>query len=228
MNVIDNVAFNNFVKAFDSKLNKGMHVCSTEPYIYSLTEIDSRKRLSEMAVSKNELGTDSSNEVKSLQPRMPKMACDTQRKQLGEAFFSEFSPTERIFLKNFDFSESDKANSVLRHLLRTLVENNDVISKISYDDGKIMQEFHVQLKKDAELRKQRPFILPLHYRDRLEILQSEPKRARIIREIGSDVEMGSLFTNPFIILPKGDTVKLVIEARYLNSVTDLSNYSWPL
>ena len=46
--------------------------------------------------------------------------------------------------------------------------------------------------------------------------------------MGSDVEMGSLFTNPIIILPKGDTVKLVIDARYLNSITDLSNYSWPL
>ena len=46
--------------------------------------------------------------------------------------------------------------------------------------------------------------------------------------MGSDVEMGSIFTNPILILPKGDTVKLVIDARYLNSITDLSNYSWPL
>ena len=46
--------------------------------------------------------------------------------------------------------------------------------------------------------------------------------------MGNDVEMGSLFTNPNKILPKGDTVKLVINARYLNSITDLTNYSWPL
>ena len=44
----------------------------------------------------------------------------------------------------------------------------------------------------------------------------------------SDVEIGSLFTNPIVILTKGDTVKLVIDARHLNSVTVLSNYSWPL
>ena len=54
MSVIDNVAFIDFVKAFDSELNNNMHVCSTEPYIYSLTEIDSRNKLSEMAVSQNE------------------------------------------------------------------------------------------------------------------------------------------------------------------------------
>ena len=40
--------------------------------------------------------------------------------------------------------------------------------------------------------------------------------------------MGSIFTNPIIILPRGETVKLVIDAQYLNSNIDLSNYSWPL
>ena len=228
MSVIDNVAFIGFVKAFDSELNNDMHVCSTEPYIYSLTEIDSRNKLSEMAVSQNELATDFSNEVKSLQPQMPKLACDIKRKQLNEKFFSEFSPTEQTFLKNFDFSECDITDSELQHLLRVLIENNDVFSKFTYDVGKITQEFHVKLKKDAELRKQRPSKVPLHYRDRLEILLNELQRAGIIREMGSGVEMGSLSTNPIIILPKGDTVKLVIDARYLNSITDLSNYSWPL
>ena len=46
--------------------------------------------------------------------------------------------------------------------------------------------------------------------------------------MGSDFELGSLFTNPIIVLPKGDTVKVVIDARYLNSITDLLNYSWHL
>ena len=112
--------------------------------------------------------------------------------------------------------------------MRVLNENNDVFSKFTSDVGNITQEFHVKLKKDAELWKQRPSEVPLHYRARLEILLKELQRARIFREMGSDVEMGSFFTNPIIILPKGDTVKLVIDARYLNSITDLSNYSWPL
>ena len=53
----------------------------------------------------------------------------------------------------------------------------------------------------------------------------ELQQAGIIRELISDVEMGSLFTNPIIILPKRDTAKLVIDARYINSVTNLSNFS---
>ena len=171
MSVIDNVAFIDFVKAFDSELNNDMHVCSTEPYIYSLTEIDSRNKLSEMAVSQNELATDFSDEVKSLQPQMPNFACDTKRRQLNDNFFSEFSPTEQTFLKNFDFSESDFTDSELQHLLSVLIENNDVFSKFTYDVGKLTQEFHVQLKRDAELRKQRPSKVLLHYRGRLEILK---------------------------------------------------------
>ena len=46
--------------------------------------------------------------------------------------------------------------------------------------------------------------------------------------MGSDVEMGSFFTSPIIILPKRDLVKLVTGGRYLNSNTDLSNYLKPL
>ena len=43
--------------------------------------------------------------------------------------------------------------------------------------------------------------------------------------MGNDKEISSEFINPILILPK---VKLVIDARYLNSITDLSRYSWPL
>ena len=46
--------------------------------------------------------------------------------------------------------------------------------------------------------------------------------------MGDDDELGSLFVNPIILLPEADYVKLVIDARCLNSITDLTNYSWPL
>ena len=46
--------------------------------------------------------------------------------------------------------------------------------------------------------------------------------------MGDDDELGSLFVNPTILFPKADYVKLVIDARYLNSITDLTKSSWPL
>ena len=56
-----------------------------------------------MAVSQNELATDFSDEGKSLQHQMPKLACDIKRKQLNKKFFSEFSTAEQTFLKTLIF-----------------------------------------------------------------------------------------------------------------------------
>ena len=46
--------------------------------------------------------------------------------------------------------------------------------------------------------------------------------------MGDDNKLGSLFVNPIILLPKPGYVKLVIDARYLLPITDLTNYSWLL
>ena len=62
----------------------------------------------------------------------------------------------------------------------------------------------------------------------MENLLTQRKEADINRELGDDVEMGSVIFNPFILMPENDYVKLVIDATYLNSVTDLKNNPWPL
>ena len=53
-------------------------------------------------------------------------------------------------------------------------------------------------------------------------------RAGIIRELKENSDMNNLFVNLVIILPKKDYVQLVIESRFLNSITDKSSSSWPL
>ena len=53
-------------------------------------------------------------------------------------------------------------------------------------------------------------------------------QAGIIRELNENDDINSWFVDPVIILPKKDYVKLVNDARYLNSITDTSNSSWPL
>ena len=42
-----------------------------------------------------------------------------------------------------------------------------------------------------------------------------------LQPAGFILEMGLLFTNPLFILPKSDTVKLVIDAPYLKILTPL-------
>ena len=113
-------------------------------------------------------------------------------------------------------------------LIDMLIDSKDVYSLHKFDVGRTRQKFHVTLKPNVELKRQRASKVPLHLKDKLEKLLTQLKDADIIREMGDDDDMGSLFVNPIILMPKNDYVKLVIDARYLNSVTDLTNYSWPL
>ena len=111
-------------------------------------------------------------------------------------------------------------------LIDMLIDLKNVYSFHKFDVGKNRQKFHVTLKPNVELKRQRASKVPLHLKDKLEKLLTQFKDADIIREMGDDDEMGSLFVNLIILMPKNDYVKLVIDARYVNSVTDLINYSW--
>ena len=79
-----------------------------------------------------------------------------------------------------------------------------------------------------ELKRQRFSKVPLHLKEKLEKFLTQLKDADIIREKGDEDEMGSLLVDPIILMLKSDYVKLVIDARFLNSVTDLTISSWPL
>ena len=79
--------------------------------------------------------------------------------------------------------------------------------------GKFRQKFHVKRKPNVELKQQRPSTFPLHLKEKLEKLLTQLKDADIIREMSDDDEMGSLFVNSIIPMPKNDYVKLVFDAR---------------
>ena len=112
--------------------------------------------------------------------------------------------------------------------METLIQNKDVYSQHKYDVGKIKQKFNLKLLPNVTLSKQRASKVPPHYQGKLEKLLGQLCKTGIIREMGNDKEMGSELINPIINLPKGNRIKLVIYARYLNSTTDFSRFSWPL
>ena len=101
-------------------------------------------------------------------------------------------------------------------------------SQHKLDISQTEQKFHVTLKPNSELGKQRPSKCHLHLKDKLEKQIRQRQDSGIIRKTGGDDDLGSLFVNPIKLLPKADNFKLVNGARYLNSITDLINYSWPL
>ena len=100
------------------------------------------------------------------------------------------------------------------------------------DVGKISTPFRIRLKPNAQLMTQRPSKVPNHYRDKLNVLLKELEKYNIIKQIGSSPQdkpvYGTTYLNPLIIIPKGDTIKCVLDARHLNSNTEQSDESWPI
>ena len=95
--------------------------------------------------------------------------------------------------------------------------------------GKTPQkEVHVTLKPNVELERGRPSKVPLNLKENLAKLLTQTKDAVLIREMGEDDEMGSLFVKPIVLMPMNDHVRLMVDERYLNSVTDHTIYSRPL
>ena len=100
------------------------------------------------------------------------------------------------------------------------------------DVGKISTPFRIRLKPNAQLMTQRPSKVPIHYRDKLNVLLEELEKYNIIKQIGSSPQekpvYGTTYINPLIIIPKGDTIKCLLDARHLNSNTEQSDESWPI
>ena len=210
----------------------GVHALSSEgnPEFYAEDEI---KRYSEeFYLKEKELETDFTRNAKSCQT-----TCDEQFPTVRETDYNiqlienhlQYQSKELVqYVKEFDFQFSYITDEQMTLLMDMLIDSRDVYSQHKFDVGKTRQKFLLTLKPNVELKRQRPSKVPLLLNEKLEKLLTQLKDADIIREMGDDDEMGSLFVNPIILMPKSDYVKLVIDARSLNSVTDLTNYSWPL
>ena len=70
-------------------------------------------------------------------------------------------------------------------LIDMLIDSRDVYSQRKFDVGKTRQKFHVKLKPNVDLKRQRPSKVPLHSKEKLEKLRTQLKDADIIRETGS-------------------------------------------
>ena len=209
-----------------------IHAMSAEgdPQFYADDEID--RYSEEFPLNEGEVETDFTNDAKSCLPDCGEPFPILGSKEENEPFiehYLQYQPKELIdYVKQFDFQYSDITDNEMTLLINMLINSKDVYSLHKFDVGKTRQKFHVTLKPNVELKRQRANEVPLHLKDKLEKLLTQLKVADIIREMGDDDDMGSLFVNSIVLMPKNDFFKLVIDARYVNSVTDLTNYSWPL
>ena len=136
------------------------------------------------------------------------------------------------FINKFTFQFSDLTDTEYITLCNMLLKYKTCYAIHKNDVGKISTPFRIRLKPNAQLMTQRPSKVPIHYRDKLNTLLKELEKYNIIKQIGSSPQdkpvYGTTYLNPLIIIPKGDTIKCVLDARHLNSNTEQSDESWPI
>ena len=209
----------------------GVHAMSSfgDPEFYAEDEIE--RYSEEFYLDEKDIETHFTKNSKSCQP-----PCDDQfpilrEKDLNNRLIEhclQNQPKELVdYIKEFDFQYSDITDEKLALLIVMLLVSRDVYSRHKFHVGKTRQKFHVTLKPKAELKRQRPSKVPLHLKEKLEKLFTQLKDADLIRKMGDD-DARITFCQSHHFNAQNDYVKPVIDARHLNSVTDLTNYSWPL
>ena len=143
-----------------------------------------------------------------------------------------YSPENLKFINKFNFQFSDLTDTEIVTLCNLLLKYKTCYATHKKDVATIATPPRIRLKPNAQLITQRPSKVPIHYRDKLNTLLKELKKHNIIKQIGSSPQdkpvYGTTYLNPLIILPKGDSIKCVLDARHLNSSTEQSDKSWPI
>ena len=142
-----------------------------------------------------------------------------------------YTAENQQFIKKFNFEYSDLTDTEYVNLCNILINNQHCYAKHKNDVGKIFTPFRIGIKENCKLQTQRPSKVPIHHRDRLNKLLTELEKYNIIKQNGSSSDgkhtIGTTILNPLIIIPKGDSIKVVLDERHSNSNTSQELESWP-
>ena len=129
----------------------------------------------------------------------------------------------------FNFQHSQITQDEFEKLAKQLIKYSSVYATSKFDVGKISSSLHLPLKPDAVFKKQRASKVPIHLHDKVNRLLDILEQYNIISPVNKEEQpKGNTFINPVIILAKGESLKIVLDARYLNSLIDESKCNWPI
>ena len=133
--------------------------------------------------------------------------------------------TENLKLMNkFTFQVSDLTDTEYITLCNFFLKMKTCYTTLKNDVGKSATPFRIRLKPNAELITQRPSKVPIHYRDKLNTLLKELGKYNNNKQIGSSPQdkpvYGTTYLILLILIPEGDSLKCVLDARHLNSNTE--------
>ena len=129
----------------------------------------------------------------------------------------------------FNFQHSQITQDEFEKLAKQLIKYSSVYATSKFDVGKISSSLHLPLKPDTVFKKQRASKVPIHLHDKVNRLLDISEQYNIISPVNKEEQpKGNTFINPVIILAKGESLKIVLDARYLNSLIDESKCNWPI
>ena len=142
---------------------------------------------------------------------------------------TNYTKEQQKFLTMLNFEHSQITQNEFEKLAKQLLKYSTVYATPKFDVGKISSSLHLPLKPHAIFKKRRASKVPIHLHDKvnrlLDILEQYENISPVKKE---EQPKGNTFINPVIILAKGESLKLVLDARYLNSLIDESKCNWPI
>ena len=142
---------------------------------------------------------------------------------------NNYTENQQKFLTMFNFQHSQITQDEFEKLAKQLIKYSSVYATSKFDVGKISSSLHLPLKPDAVFKKQRASKVPIHLHDKVNRLLDILEQYNIISPVNKEEQpKGNTFINPVIILAKGESLKIVLDARYLNSLIDESKCNWPI
>ena len=142
---------------------------------------------------------------------------------------NQYPEQDKEFIQMFDFQHSHLTQEQFEKVVTIILHYKQVYATTKFDVGKTKVKLNLPMKTDAIFKKQRIRKLPIHLGERIQKLLDVLKKYDIIAPVNKEqLSTGNTFTNPVIILRKGESLKIVLDARYLNSMIDESKCNWSI
>ena len=142
---------------------------------------------------------------------------------------SHYTEEQQKFLTMFSFQHSQITQKEFDRLVELLLKFPTVYATSKFDVGKISSQLNLPLKPDEVFKKQRASKVPIHLHDKVNRLLDILEQYEIISPVNMEEQpKGNTFINLVIILAKGESLKIVLDARDLNSLIDESKCNWPI
>ena len=129
----------------------------------------------------------------------------------------------------FNFRHSQITQSEFDRLAKQLIKYSTVYATSKFYVGKVSSSLPLPLKSDAVFKEQRASKVPIHLHDKVNRLRDILEQYEIISLVNKEEQPKvNNFINPVSNLAKRESLKIVLDARYLNSLIDESKCNWPI